>query len=846
LLIRIGTSGGGLGTYGRNGTFRVTLAAVIGHTRRPGRLRGPAVLAVLALSFSLIGPSTLQAADPTPTPRPRPALTPTKDHEMFRTQAGAGTKASTTSLAATVPSGFHDSVLYSGLTQPTNVAFADNGRIFVAEKRGTIKVFDSVDDPTPTPYADLQSNAYNFWDRGLLGIALDPNFTSNGNVFALYTYNHQLGDTAAAPKWANDGCPTPPGAATDGCVASARLSRLHTNANGVWDGIEHVLVEDWCQVHPSHSIGTVAFGPDGALYVGAGDSAGFNTKDYGQDLNPANDLTPDNPCGDPPASPPATALAPPGAEGGALRAQDLRTSGDPAGLDGAILRLDPATGNAMPDNPLFASSDPNARRIVAYGFRNPFRFTFRPGSNELWIGDVGWSTWEEFNRVVSPTAPVKNFGWPCYEGFNKMPDYDLANLTICENLYTENSKADPAYVYKHSDHVVANDPCPPANGSVISGTAFYPRPVDASFPPAGGAFPTSYDGSFFFADYARNCIWSMPALGSGLPDFANITTFASGLNGPVDLKVGPDGALYYVTLNEGAVHRISAGPVAAATATPSSGPAQLHVQFNGSGSSDPQGDTLHYAWDLDGDGAFDDAAIANPPWLYQNQGSYLARLKVSDDSGGWDITSVLVTVGPVAAPPVAHITTPLSSLTWSVGDTISFSGYATDALDGTVAPARLVWTVIIRHCPSGACHDHDLNTFDGVASGTFSAPDHEYPSSLQVRLVATNSHEVSSAPVIVTLQPKTVNLTFATNFAGISIGVGSSTALAPFTRTVIVKSAVQVSAPRSVRVGGRLLYFRSWSDGLAAIHVVTPLVAKTLTATYYVHPTAPKRPPRGR
>ncbi len=71
----------------------------------------------------------------------------------------------------------------------------------------------------------------------------------------------------------------------------------------------------------------------------------------------------------------------------------------------------------MPDNPLVGSSDPNARRIVAYGFRNPFRITVRPGTSEIWVGDVGWNTWEEINRLGSPIDPVvDNFGWPCYEG----------------------------------------------------------------------------------------------------------------------------------------------------------------------------------------------------------------------------------------------------------------------------------------------------------------------------------------------------------------------------------------------------------------------------------------------
>ena len=89
---------------------------------------------------------------------------------------------------------------------------------------------------------------------------------------------------------------------------------------------------------------------------------------------------------------------------------------DPVGLDGTIIRIDPATGAGVSDNPLAASADANARRIVAYGFRNPFRFTFRPGTNELWIGDVGAGSWEEIDRIATPLAGPSNSGWPCYEG----------------------------------------------------------------------------------------------------------------------------------------------------------------------------------------------------------------------------------------------------------------------------------------------------------------------------------------------------------------------------------------------------------------------------------------------
>ena len=98
-----------------------------------------------------------------------------------------------------------------------------------------------------------------------------------------------------------------------------------------------------------------------------------------------------------------------------MRAQWLRrNAGETALPNGAILRVDAATGAALPSNPLFGSTRPNADRIVAYGFRNPFRMTVRPGGNEVWVGDVGWGDWEEINRIANPLDPaVKKFGWPC-------------------------------------------------------------------------------------------------------------------------------------------------------------------------------------------------------------------------------------------------------------------------------------------------------------------------------------------------------------------------------------------------------------------------------------------------
>jgi glucose/arabinose dehydrogenase len=124
---------------------------------------------------------------------------------------------------ATLPTGFQETVVFSGLTNPTVVRFSPDGRVFVAEKSGLIKVFDNFADPSPTVFADLSTNVHNFWDRGLLGFALDPDFPANPYVYVLYAHDAAIG--GVAPRWGTPGvlsdpCPTPPGATADGCVVS--------------------------------------------------------------------------------------------------------------------------------------------------------------------------------------------------------------------------------------------------------------------------------------------------------------------------------------------------------------------------------------------------------------------------------------------------------------------------------------------------------------------------------------------------------------------------------------------------------------------------------------------------
>ena len=741
------------------------------------------------------------------------------------TQAGSRPAA-----ASTLPTGFRDSVVLSGLVNPTILQFAPDGRIFVGQKSGVIKVFQSLTDTSPVTFADLSGEVDDYWDRGLLGMALPPNFPTDPHVYVLYAYDAPINGTA--PTW-NDGCPTPPGATTDGCLVSGRVSRLQISGN-VMTGTEQVLINDWCQQFPSHSVGTLLFGRDGYLYVTGGDGASFNNVDYGQYGNTyAGD--PANPCGDPPGAA-GTALSPPGAEGGALRSQSVRRADGPATLDGAVLRIDPATGAGVSGNPFFTSPDANARRIAAYGLRNPFQITQRPGTDELWIGDVGWNTWEEINRVVAPASTTaSNFGWPCYEGSSPQGGYQGAGLNLCSSLYsTPGSVIAPYYTYNHSACVVNYTGCH-TGGSSITGVAFY----------QGGSYPSQYNGALFFADHTRNEIWAMLPGTNGLPDpsrlqsFVGVDATGSAAGHPVDLKIGPGGDLFYVDMDDGTVHRITyaaanQAPTARITVNPNNGPVPLSVNFDGTGSSDPEGKPLTYSWDLNGDGTFGDATGATASYTYTTAGVYHPSLRVADDQGASDTASVTVTAGNTA--PTAVIDSPASSLTWKVGDTISFSGHATDPQDGALPASALTWSLIVHHCFTPTdCHTHLVQTINGVSSGSFTAPDHSYPSWLELQLTATDPGGLTSTTSI-RLNPKTVVLTFKTNPGGLALTdlvVNEAPSTTPFSVTVIVGSANSVSAPSPQQFKKSTYFFTSWSDGGAQSHTITaPSVNTTYTATY--------------
>lgn len=533
---------------------------------------------------------------------------------------------------------FNEVNAFTGLVNPTAIEFAADGRVFVAEKRGIIKVFDSLTDSTPDVFADLRTQVHNFWDRGLLGLTLDPQFTTGRPyVYVLYTYDGDIG--GSAPKWGTANGDDDPGNNSGTSTVSGRLTRLTASGNAMV-GSERVLVHDWQNQFPSHSIGDLAFGPDGFLYASAGDGASFNGVDYGQFGNPFND---------------------PANQGGALRSQDLLSSGDPQSLDGTVIRIDPETGAAAPGNPHAANPDANAKRIIATGLRNPFRFVFRPGTSEIWIAETGWNTFEEINRIASASdSTSENFGWPAYEGPSRQSGYDGANLPLLEDLYAAGTGAvsAPWFHYAHSERVVPGS-AEPTGGSTPSGIAFY----------TGNAYPSAYADAMFFTDYARKQIYIMYRGVDGTPDPSSRQIFRSLGSGAVDLVVGPDGALYYADLAGNRVVRIDYADAASAN---DSLPGTV---IGTTGSYNNLGNTREKAFDSDLSTYFD-APTADGSWVGLDLGSarwvrtiqfapragQAARMVggVFQGSNDASFSSGVVNLATIASAPPAGVFTTLS------------------------------------------------------------------------------------------------------------------------------------------------------------------------------------------
>jgi glucose/arabinose dehydrogenase len=410
----------------------------------------------------------------------------------------------------------------SGLVQPTSVDWVADGTVMlIAEQRGLVRAVQNGQLLT-TPFLDIRNQVNGTRDRGLLDMAVHPDFENNPYVYLLYTY-----DPPEVFNFASDPLAGPD---RNGNRAG-RLTRVTANAatgyttavpgsevvllgtNSTWQNFNAFVNSTTNFTEPpagilpdgtnlqdfinsdseSHTVGSLDFGPGGALYVSIGDGASYNRVDPR-----------------------------------AVRVQDIDN------LSGKVLRIDPITGDGLPSNPFYEASNPDSNRskVFQYGLRNPFRIAVDQVTGGVYVGDVGWTTWEELNLA----GPGANFGWPYYEGGSgtniRTPGY--RDLPQAQAFYASGQAATPAILaLNHSSDGI---------NAIVMGDVY-----------RGTTYPAEYVGDVFFNDLGQGIVRNVSFGANG--QITSIQTFATGAQIVVQIKQGPDGNLYYVDLNDGQVGR---------------------------------------------------------------------------------------------------------------------------------------------------------------------------------------------------------------------------------------------------------------------------------------------------
>jgi glucose/arabinose dehydrogenase len=541
---------------------------------------------------------------------------------------GAGT-----AHAATLPTGFEERTILSGLSLPTAITWAPDGRMFVAEKKGVVRVVNT--NGTTAQLLDISSHVYGIADRGLLGIATDSDFANNHWLYLLYVYN-----------------PTPQ---PSGLARTSRLTRVtvsDTNTASAETVILGSVSTPPCPAPSnsvdcipsdmdSHAIGTVRSAPDGTLWVGNGDGSDWSKVDP----------------------------------------MALRTYNEQS-LSGKIIHVD-RNGMGLPGH-AFCPTDNDlthvCTKLYAKGMRNPFRFTLRQGTGPV-VGDVGWEEHEEIDLM---TAPGRNYGWPCYEATVHTSGYrDLAG---CPPEYAKEGTPQADTL---SDYDYPHDASNGYQAAVVAG----PEYLSGSYPSdyVGDIFFADYVSAFIKrlkVDAQGHVTGTVPfATGSPAVDLElgpgnelYYADFGDGNPGTGSVK-----RVVYTPSNR--------TPIPQASASPTFGSPPLDVNFSGAGSSDPDNDPLTYDWNF-GDGTAH-STQRDVLHRYGTVGEYDARLTVSDNKGASASATVHVSVGN--SPPSATIQSPVDGSDFLIGKKIELRGAASDPEDGPLSGTSLQWQVSLIH-----------------------------------------------------------------------------------------------------------------------------------------------------
>jgi glucose/arabinose dehydrogenase len=701
-------------------------------------------------------------------------------------------------------SAFESVPLANGLDLPTDVAWAPDGRMFIAEKEGYVRVVEANGTLLANPIVDIHDHVIPYGDRGLIGIAVAPaEHSTDIRLYLLYDYGQPEATseeeglktiaTATLTSVTVEADNKVVGGKTGGPVDPSETTVLGTvDSPGTTYGsacasenIDCIPADGF-----THSIGTVIVDPkDGSLWIGSGDGLSDFEAEEGKIASPLH-----------------------------IRAQD------PESLAGKILHVK-ADGSGFPNSPFCtnaADTTSNCSKVYAAGFRNPFRFTLRQlsGNSVPVVGDVGEGHWEELDLLDNRGF---NGGWPCYEGNEENPDF-TGTATQCTGPTTPFSA--PLFVYTHF-----NDQCTPYPNP--------PNPCDTNNEPGaavasagiytGKNYPASFEGKLFVADYVNSWISAVdtnspPAFGYstgiGMP------LFATQLGELVDVVQAPDGNLVYVTLSVNSETALGLGtvqeiryaptdksPVAvpdAASSCIDSNTTSPQVSLIGDDSYDPDGDTsLTYHWDF-GDGA--SSSEANPAHTYAADGNYVARLTVTDSKGNSasGFLAVHIHAGQ-GGQPAAAIKFPEQSREYIADVGVDLSG------ENKTAGANSQWQVVKYDGANIAGAMKPIET--GTEGSTEFRTDRSPPSTLNYVLHFVSSNGTCTTTVSRTLEPQRGELTLAAQDQaggrlGVSLTFGSGlSAQAPFQLTVVKNMLAHVAAPQTFTSGSGTYEFQRWSDG---------------------------------
>jgi chitodextrinase len=706
-----------------------------------------------------------------------------------------GTFLALTTGATSLPPGFSEVEIQrpdgaATWNEAVGMQFQANGRLWVWERGGRVWIVDSA-NPVTSPIIDISPEVGAWGDHGMLGFALHPDYETTGYIYMMFVVDRHHLMNCDSPAVGVPVCGASYNPATND-YNSATIGRIvryrmqlpagqsdYRNATQIDLSSRRTLLGETMRnqpkstgcpiMHSSHGVGTLAFGMDGTLLASCGDGASYTSQDTGSasETYYVQGL--------------ADGIIRSAENVGAFRSQ-LPTS-----LSGKVLRLDADTGNGLSSNPLYDASQPRSARsrLWTLGIRNGFRFTVKPlsGSHNpsdgnpgvIFLGDVGWNTWEETNVVRSGN---RNLGWPLFEGLNPHAGYmaaDTANLdapnplsggscsipffrfrdlTIQDTL-NAGSWPNPCSAsvqitstptYKHtraalewrhspatthwSAYDLAGNAIAPDIGTAAPGGAIVTGPTFAGSSSQGGVwytaddFPAMYKNTYFHGDYSGQ--WIKNFVFDANNNLLEVRDFLGSGGGIVDMATNPvTGNLYYNSWTA-FVRKITYSPtgnvppIARASASTTYGSTPLTVSFDGTGSTDANNQALTYQWDF-GDGSAPSTSptpthvFTAPAGVVTN---FNVTLTVRDTGNLSSQTTMLISVNNT--PPNVNITSPVDGTQYQLNTgniNVPLTASLSDAQSST-ASLSCQWLTALHH----NTHQHENPVITSCSSNFTLAP----------------------------------------------------------------------------------------------------------------------------